>query len=430
MKDLSPHTQSFEREDARPNWASIGLFIATVIALVMAVLLWNGVFSEAWQHYATAADPVPKTEALRNLTWSMGTIGAVIGGFIGLVMAGFRTAALHRQAKTGERDSKFSEKKHESEAFAVAIGQLGEGNFATRLGAVYALEALAKSSKNLHGPIFETLCAYVRQEAPAPKGDDLSIKITACGETAICDIIHEHLQTVPPPHVVVQAILTVIGRRETKHDPNKFRLDLQNTDLRKADLRRGDFSHAILTNSHLSNALLVHTNLKGALLNATHFEGAKLSRANLDKANLHKAHFEGANLNESSLKGTTLRRANFISVSLSRSNLEEAELSNANLKGATLFNTNLKGASLDGANLEGAYLSGAGLQEVEFNGGIFSLDVSFDDRTVVDGANLSTAKGIPAIPGYSFRTTVHSSDDTIWPADEDPEAWDRGDEST
>jgi len=186
MESKTPTTQ---KPDAQPNWAAIGVFVAVVLTAASAIALWNGVFAEAWQHYATADEPVPKTEALRNLTWSMGTIGAVFAGFIGLVMAGFRTISLHQQAKVAETDSKFSEKKHASEAFATAIEQLGHDDFAVKLGAVYALEALAKTADDLHGPIFETLCAYVREKAPAPKDDMLDTKIGLRGEKDIKSVI-------------------------------------------------------------------------------------------------------------------------------------------------------------------------------------------------------------------------------------------------
>jgi len=40
-----------------------------------------------------------------------------------------------------------------------------EPNFEVRLGAIYALEKLAREDLDLHWPIMETLCAYIRQNA-------------------------------------------------------------------------------------------------------------------------------------------------------------------------------------------------------------------------------------------------------------------------
>jgi len=302
----------------------------------------------------------------------MGTLGAVVGGLIGLVMAGFRTAALHRQAKTAERDSIFIEKKHESEAFATAIEQLGHKDFAVRLGAVYALEALAKASENLHGPIFETLCAYVREKAPAPEKGD------------------ENAPT--KPDVVVQAILTVIGRRNTEHDPKKYQLDLQKTNLRGADLRGVNYKMVNLQNSYLENA-----NLTGA-----NFNNANLRYANLEEAGFWLARLKGANL--------------------SKANLANAEMQRAYLQNSTMWGANLEAATLWAANLKGTDFTGANFKSTNFFG------ATFDETTNVMGANLSGAKYIPASPVNDFRATVKNSEGTIWPDDDDPAAWDRGED--
>lgn len=183
----------------------------------------------------------------------------------GFALAAVRTAALDKQAKTAQRESDLNAQKHQSEAFATAInllGQHGPENFAIRLGAVYALESLAESADELHGPIFETLCAYVRQEVPAPT-DDTSAK---------------------KPDVVVQAILTVIGRRDPTRDPEGSRLDLRETDLRRCNLHKG----------HFENAQLILTDLAGADLREARLEGANLGQANIKGTNLRKANLQGA----------------------------------------------------------------------------------------------------------------------------------------
>jgi len=358
--DSNP-TTTVPKDQAQPNWAEIGLWTSVVVSVLIGWALWNGVFSDAWTNYLDPknTDPVPRTEALRNLTWSMGTIGAVIAGFIGLVMAGIRTAALHRQANTAQRESDLNAQKHQSEAFATAIEQLGNTNFAVRLGAVYALEALAKSAHDLHGPIFETLCAYIRNKAPEPKKDQEANK----------------------PNVVVQAILTVIGRRDPARDPEDFRLDLLETDLRKCDLSEGHFENALLTATHLAGANLREARLEGASLMGTHLEGTDLGHAHLEGADLLNAHLMGAHLR------------------------------GAQLEGAVLWIAHLESASLADANLEGAML----------------LEVTFNGQTNVRGADLRGASHIPAKPARDFRATVTGADQARWPDDDDPKAWDRDD---
>jgi len=383
MKLDSNPTTTVTKDQAQPNWAEIGLWLSVLVSVLIGWALWNGVFSEAWTNYLDPKniDPVPRTEALRNLTWSMGTIGAVFAGFIGLVMAGFRTVALHRQSKTAQRESDLNAQKHQSEVFATAIEQLGHDNFAVRLGAVYALEALAKSAQDLHGLIFETLCAYIRQEAPAPTDDDLSAKITAHDEADINDIIDKHLKSISKPDVVIQAILTVIGRRNPTRDPEDFHLDLRETDMRQCDLRKGHFENTLFIATHLAGADLGETRLKGADLGNAHLEGADLMETDLEDTHLLNAHLEGVFLRKAHLKGADLMFAY----------LEDAHLAEANLEGASLWY------------------------------------VSFNRLTNVRGANLRDAQSIPARAARDFRATVDGDDQTQWPDDDDQEAWDRDD---
>ena len=417
-------TTTVAKDQARPNWAEIGLWVSVLISVLIGWALWANVFADAWHAYhypADGSDPVPRTEALRNLTWSMGTVGAVFAGFIGLVMAGFRTVALHRQSKTAQSESDLNAKKHQSEAFATAIEQLGHENFAVRLGAVYALESLAKSAHDLHGPIFETLCAYVRQKAPAPNRSELASEIDACGDTPVRIVIASHLQFTDPPDVVVQAILTVIGRRDPKRDPELFRLDLQSTDLTKADLRYGHFERSITNNSHLV----------GANMHAIRLEGAELLKTQLQGANLTYACLEEADLSNAQLQGAKLSHAHFEEADLSYAYLREADLSNAHLEGADLSDTHLEDTTLKYAFLQGSFLKNACLKGANISGsnlkGAFLMRVSFDALTDISLADLRCATLIPANITHDFRATVNGATTAQWPNDTDRYAWDRDD---
>ncbi|MCR4378532.1 MAG: pentapeptide repeat-containing protein [Rhodospirillales bacterium] len=353
--------------------------VFTILGLlsVAFAVMFGAAFLEGWGVYTTIKEGHLKVEALRNLMLAAGAAGAVIAGVLGLALAAVRTHALNRQAKTAEREAEHSEKKHatetdlaqrrhQSEAFAKAIEQLGnEGSFAVNLGAVYALEALAKSSEELHGPIFETLCAYVREKAPAKGVVDL--KQTGKDGKYIDDLF----EPIDPPHVVVQAILTAIGRRDPKRDPRGVQLDLRNTNLRKADLKWG------------------------------HFESANLRGARLERADLM-----GANLECASLDEACLICASLIETRLAAAFLPEADLTGANLEEANFEYAYLKDAHLDGVNLK---------------------DIGFNAQTNVSGASLLYSTAIPDRPGYNFYNTVQGADTATWPDDNDVEAWDRGD---
>ena len=186
-----------------------------------------------------------------------------------------------------------------------AVDQLRDRNLEVRLGGIYALERLAKTSENDHWPIMEVLTAFVRERAsatktPPPKGPPLRLAPD------------------------LQVALDVIGRRRHAYrDGESQRLDLRGTDLRRA---------------HLAWAKLA-----GAILSEARLEEADLTGISLEEAILRAARLEYANLTDAKMQG--------------------AVLLNTSLNGAKLRNANLQGAFLGGARFDGADLLGADLTD-------------------------------------------------------------------
>ncbi len=153
-----------------------------------------------------------------------------------------------------------SEQSQLTDRFTKAVEQLGtrDSTLGTRtevrLGGIYALERIARDSARDHPTVMEVLSAYVRMHVP----------IARC-------------QSSGPRATDVQAILTVIGRRDTRRD--RDRLALNNT---------------CLVGYNLSGANLTNTDLTGADLTNTDLTGANLSGANLTEANLSFADFTRA----------------------------------------------------------------------------------------------------------------------------------------
>jgi hypothetical protein len=187
-----------------------------------------------------------------------------------------------------------SRKGQITDRFTKAIEQLGaseNGNkkLELRLGAIYALEGIAKESPDHFWPIVEILTAYVRKHAPSPK--DIRLRDDNLSPTEKSPEEQDELQ--PKPAFDIQAILTVLGRRTTYGSTRRYselthwweyqRLNLGNTDLRGAALR--------------------YAHLEGADLTDAHLEGANLTDAHLEGANLTDAHLEGANLQKSPREG-------------------------------------------------------------------------------------------------------------------------------
>jgi hypothetical protein len=181
-----------------------------------------------------------------------------------------------------------------------------------RLGAVYAMEQIARDSATYRVPAMELLAAYVREHAQA-------------GTSSL------------EPSIEVQSILTVLGRGG--HEG----LDLRRTALWGVDLE---------------GAGLVAANFGQARLRGANLAGARLTRGRLREADLTDVDFTGADLTSAVLRGARLRGAD----------LSRAVLRGADLQGADLTRTRLRGANLREASLAGAVLTGAVLDEADLTG--------------------------------------------------------------
>ncbi len=270
-----------------------------------------------------------------------GAFGGLFGGLFALYFTWQRTKAQRLQADVAEQG-------HFTDRFTKAIEQLGavhdNGNpkIEVRLGAIYALERLARDSEKDHQTIVEILCAYIRENA----------KLAG---------VQQPGQEPPPLRTDVQAALTVIGRRERSErrermSGNTLLLDLRGTDLRRANLDSGHFEGVNLIYARLERAFLGDAHLEGAILIQSHMGGANLVGAHLEDAKLFEAHLEKAMLVEAHLERTDLNAAHLEGAILHDAHLEGADLRNARLDGVQLIRARMQGAILYGTMLHGALL--------------------------------------------------------------------------
>jgi hypothetical protein len=194
------------------------------------------------------------------------------------------------------RGFRLTREGHITDRYAKAIELLGSDKLEVRLGGVYALERLAKDSRERDSStILEVLCAYVREHAPLPPRDQPG--------KASCDDAGE---TKAHPDTDVQAALTALGRRQRMDGEPP--LDLRYTDLRGADLVGADLRGALLFFAHLQGAYL---------WGGAHLEGAHMEGACLDGARLMDVYLRGADLRGVSLREADLRSAHLDGTDLS-----------------------------------------------------------------------------------------------------------------
>jgi hypothetical protein len=311
--------------------------LAAVAAGCAFALAW---FGPGWQ-LAPWSSELSRRDLLRlenELRQTFLLAVAAAGLLFWLALAWRRARAAEETARTTAEILSGAQTSQRTERLSKAIEQLAHHEPQVRLGAVYVLERLARESRDLHWPIVELLCAYVREHAAWEEGRPAA-------------------RLAPD----VQGALSALGRRGGEHRRDGGMLDLNRTDLRGADLKGLDLRGASLVEVHLEEASLAGVQLEGADLRQAHLTRADLVEANLRGANLREAHLEAAYLVEAHLENADLAGAHLEGAYLGGAFLEGADLGSAHLDGAYLYKAHLGGASLHGARV----LSAIGIGRTE-----------------------------------------------------------------
>lgn len=231
---------------------------------------------------------------------------------------------------------------------------ISEPNIEVRLGGIYLLEKLAREHEELHWPIMEILCAYVRENAGRPPKFDQNL-----GKAIIVDynnmtidqmnLIEKHKNQLKPIRVDIQAAITVIGRRSEERRTSEknrrknslvyreFRLDLSNCDLAYANFDGLHFENAIFDNSNFEEA-----SFKLAFVTDVSFSSALLLNTSFRKANGMLANFSsskcyGTDFNEAKLQGTS-----FLFSKFAPSNIIDAEFDDALFSGTDMSDCSIE----------------------------------------------------------------------------------------
>jgi len=289
-----------------PSWDLwiAGLF--AVLGLLGVLVLWK---VPQWQ--VAGVRGLSRKEQFDKRNEARKTIATILGG-IAFLTGGYFT---WRNFNLAQENLKVTEQGQITDRYTKAIEQIGavdsgrKPKLEVRLGAIYSLEAVANESRNFHWPIMEVLCTYVRVNAPAKEEESHANAAHTAGARPPTK---RELPGDTHPAADIQAILTVLGRREHREwELDKQRLDLNHTNLRGADLREAHLEDAILfgadltlanlSHAHLDGADLGYADLFGAQLSHAHLDGADLGYADLDEADLRGADFSGADLSSADL---------------------------------------------------------------------------------------------------------------------------------
>jgi uncharacterized protein YjbI with pentapeptide repeats len=199
-------------------------------------------------------------------------------------------------------------------AFAGAITHLGDPSLDVRLGGIYALERIARTSTADRQAIEEVLCLFVKNRAITEKRE-----------------------------IDVNVALLVLGRRR----PAGGALALDRALLHDVRLRFANLAEVDLHFANLDGANLFGANLTNADLSGVTFRESVLVDATLYRADLRDAVLVGAYASNADLRATDLSRADLRQAHLDHCRLNQADLRGANLIGADLAHADLTGAVVD-----------------------------------------------------------------------------------
>ncbi len=305
----------------------------------------------------------------------------VVAG-LGLWIAGIRSFAFQKQAEVANKQQSSDQLSRGIELLATNDRE-NKPAIEARVGALYALEALAHANPKEYGtPVMKIMVSYIRNNAQRTairsEGQDTEQEqhesVAHLGEdtkTAFAALKRLH-----------DNILHKCGLRDPSKELSFSHADFQHLRLDEVEwISCPNLSHANLSGSNLEGADLSKANLVGAQLSRAHLLRADLSRSNFMNADLSRANFIGAKLSRARFFGAALFYAHFGGIpSLGHtgdtppSNVDFffAQLSGAYFKGTSLWGANFAHAQLVGVNFEDAHLFGANFDEAQLSGAIFN----------------------------------------------------------
>src|SRR5215469_16280479 len=268
------------------------LMLLAVVGLVALLILWK---LPIWQ--VSRVQGLESKERFDRVNEARKTLATILGGIV--LLAGFFGTWQNlkvAQEKVAQETLRVSQEGQITDRFTKAIEQLGavnakdEKKMVVRLGGIYALERIAAESERDHWPIMEVLCTYVRNVAPIKRQQSTREKQASSQRPN--SSVDEH------PEADVQAILTVLGRRDSKYERLGQYLNLSDTNVTGAYLSGANLRRAYLSGAYLGRADLSGADLSGAYLSGAYLSGTYLGEAHLRGADLSEANLSGAYLSE------------------------------------------------------------------------------------------------------------------------------------
>ncbi|RIK56228.1 hypothetical protein DCC62_30600 [candidate division KSB1 bacterium] len=266
---------------------AISLFLGVGVLIVVLLILWKMPIA---QLSPLVGQLSPKEHAELENEYRK-TLAQIIGGAIFLLSLFIAWKNIETT-----KESQFTDR------YLRAIEQLRNENMEIRIGAIYALDRIAKESKDGYIAVIQVLSHYVRANSPyLPKGAE--------------NIPHNDSFTNRPNNLSkndlpddIQAIIAIIRTREPFRLTLEryFEIDLSNSNLQGANFIKANLAGINFSGSNLRGAIFIEANL-----HSTNFTDAVLANATIENTNAKNAIFMNADLRNASLFSTSVYGAKF-----------------------------------------------------------------------------------------------------------------------
>jgi hypothetical protein len=303
------------------RWRSFTFFLALVVALgaffagiivLSAVLVPSAVVPDASTRLKLQND------VRVTLLQSIGGMLVVVGAYFTWRQLQLGREQLRQNLDTSNAQLQLNRQAQTTEQLSRSIEQLGHDKAGVRVGAIFALEQIARNFADMRAGIHEVLATYIRAESTWSLHDANTL-VAIEPDPGHGDLSERPLLKVRAPDI--QAALTALGRRVEVTGEG---VELQSTDLRVCYLGGAQLPGVFMGRAMLALSDLSGANLSGAWLRRTNFHRAIMVDCNLRKAVLRNAVLRGANLSNADLRGADMSDAD-----LSRAVLEGARCDEA-----------------------------------------------------------------------------------------------------
>ncbi|WP_166416074.1 pentapeptide repeat-containing protein [Cochlodiniinecator piscidefendens] len=219
------------------------------------------------------------------------------------------TRVIRKQRKNRNDTLQFEDDANGDTDFKKPIfEEITEPNLEVRIGGLYALERIAQDSERDHIQIMEILCAYIRENSPAPNLESI-----------------EEQSAHPIPRLDIQTAATIISRRSQKRIrlewQNRFRLNLTKSNLAGVDFSKGNLSAAMFRECYLEETSFQKANLEG-----TQFDRSHMNNSDFMRAKLKGTRFNNCSMKQSKPFSRGLALAEIHSIFVDRAKMEHSHL--------------------------------------------------------------------------------------------------------